>query len=158
MRSNINLNLKLGLFTAYIFSVVGYGSEAWTYSKVIKEKLHAFEMWCYRRILKISWMERVTNKKVLETIGHQRVLVNERKKRKMRFAGHIIRGSYGFLARLILEGMTDGKRDRGRQRRAWGDDVKEWSGYESIRRAKRHSEDRDSWRVMVANLLIEDGT
>ena len=116
MRSNINLNLKLRLFTAYIFSVVGYGSEAWTYSKVIKEKLHAFEMWCYRRILKISWMERVTNKKVLETIGHQRVLVNEMIKRKMRFAGHIMRGSYGFLARLILEGMTDGKRDRGRQK------------------------------------------
>ena len=93
---------------------------------------------------------------MLETIGHQRVLVNEMVKRKMRFAGHIIRGSSGFLARLVLEGMIDGKRDR--ERRTLGDNVKEWSGCESIGRAKRYSEDRDSWRVMVANLLIEDGT
>ena len=76
----------------------------------------------------------------------------------MRFTGHIMRGSSGFLARLVLIGMVDGKRDRGRQRRTWGDDVKEWSGCESIGRAKRYSEDRDGWRVMVANLLIEDGT
>ena len=74
----------------------------------------------------------------------------------MRFAGHIVRGSSGFLARLVSEGMSDGKRDRGRLRRTLGDDVKEWSGCESIRRAKRHSEDRNGWRVMVANLLIED--
>ena len=47
---NINLNLKLMLLKTYIFAVVGYGSEALTYSRVIKEKLHAFEMWCYRRI------------------------------------------------------------------------------------------------------------
>ena len=76
----------------------------------------------------------------------------------MRFTGHIMRGSSGFLARLVLIGMVDGKRDRGRQRRTLGDDVKEWSGCESIGRAKRYSEDRDGWRVMVANLLIEDGT
>ena len=54
--------------------------------------------------------------------------------------------------------VSDGKRDMERQRRAWGDDVKEWSGRESIEGAKGNSEDRDSWRVMVANLLIEDGT
>ena len=77
-------------------------------------------MWCYRRILKISWTERVTNKKVLETVGHQKVLVNEMIKRKMIFAGHIMMGSSGFLERLVLEGMIDGKRDRGRQRRTWG--------------------------------------
>ena len=65
----------------------------------------------------MSWTEKVTNKKVLETTGHQRVLVNEMIKRKMRFTGHITRGSSRFLAKLVLEGMTDGKRYRGRQRR-----------------------------------------
>ena len=108
--------------------------------------------------LKISWTEKVTKRKVLETIGLKRVLVNEMIKRKMRFNGHIMRGSSGFLARLVLEGMIDGKRDRGRQRRTWGHDVKEWIRCESIGRARRYSEERDSWRVMVANLLIEDGT
>ena len=79
-------------------------------------------------------------------------------KRKMRFAGHIIRGSSRFLGRLVLEGMIDRKRDRGRHRRTWGDDVKEWSGCGSIGRAKQYSVDRDSWRVVVASRLIEDGT
>ena len=104
-------------------------------------------MWGYKRILKISWTEKVTNKKVLETIGHQRVLVNEMIKRKMRFAGHIIEdhpGSWQGLRFRVHPG-------------SWYD-VKERSGCESIGRAKRYSEDTDSWRVMVANLLIEDGT
>ena len=101
MTSNINLNLKLRLLKTYIFTVVGHGSEAWTHRKVIKEKLHASEM-SYRRIMKISWTEKVTNKKVLETIRHQRVLVNEMIQRKTRFAGHIMVGSSGFLARVVL--------------------------------------------------------
>ena len=79
-------------------------------------------------------------------------------KRKMRFAGHIIRGSSGLLPRFVLEGMIEGKRDRERQSRTWGDDVKEWSGCQSIGSAKRMSEDKRRWRVMVTNLLIEDGT
>ena len=85
--------------------------------------------------MKISLTERVISKKVLETVGYQRVLVNTMIKRKMGFAFHIMRGSSGFLARLVLEGMIDGKRDMGRQRRTLGNDVKEWIRCESIGRA-----------------------
>ena len=61
---------------------------------------------------------------------------------------------------VFLEGMIGGKRDRGRQRRTWGDDVKEWSGWQSIGGVNRMSEDKKKWRVMVmvTNHLIEDGT
>lgn len=158
LRGNIDLNLKKRLLKTYIFSVVGYASEAWTYSKKIINKLHAFEMWCYRRLLKISWTEKVSNKRLLERIGNKMILVEELFKRKMRFAGHIMRGSSGQLTQLVLEGMIDGQRDRGRQRRTWGEDIKEWSGSKSIEIAKRRSENRRNWRVMVTNLLIEDGT
>ena len=155
LRSNINLNLKKRLLKTYIFSVVGYASEAWTFSKKITDKLHAFEMWCYRRLLKISWTEKVTNIEVLKRMGNKKTLVEDLMKRKMRFAGHVMRGSSGQLPNLVLEGVIEGKRDR---EELGGGDVKEWSGSNSIGVAKRRSENRKSWRVMVANLLIEDGT
>ena len=158
LRRDINLKLKLRILKIYIFSVVGYGSEAWTFSSTVKEKINAMEMWCYRRILKISWKDMISNEKVLDMIGKRKSLLQDQIKRKIRFAGHIMRGSSGFLPRLVLEGMIEGKRDRGRQRRTWGDDVKEWSGCQSIGSAKRMSEDKRRWRVMVTNLLIEDGT
>ena len=74
----------------------------------------------------------ISNEKVLDMIGKRKSLLEDLIKRKMRFAEHIMRGSSGLLPRLVLEGMIEGKRDRGRQRRAWGDDVKEWSGCQSI--------------------------
>ena len=74
------------------------------------------EMLCYRRILQISWKEMISNEKELDMIGKRKSLLQDLIKRKMRFAGHIMRGSSRFLPRLILEGMIEGKRDRGRQK------------------------------------------
>ena len=138
--------------------MVGYGSEAWNFSSTVNEKINAMEMWCYRRILKISWEEMISDEKVLDIIGKRKSLLQDLIRRKMRFAGHIMRGSSGLLPRLVLEGMIEEKRDRGRQGRTWGDDVKEWSGCQSIGSAKRMYGDKRRWRVMVTNLLIEDGT
>ncbi|KAG1665850.1 Rab GTPase-activating protein 1 [Nymphon striatum] len=76
----------------------------------------------------------------------------------MRFAGHVMRGSSGDLLNLILEGSIEGVRDRGRQRRTWGDDVKEWSRTTSIGDAKRTAESRENWRGIVANLRNGEGT
>ncbi|KAG1686946.1 dCTP pyrophosphatase 1 [Nymphon striatum] len=64
--------------------------------------------------------------------------------RKMRFAGHVLRGSSGELANLVLEGTIDGKRDRGKQRRTWSDDVKNWSRTGNLGKAKRKAKDK-SW-------------
>ncbi|KAG1711240.1 Protein RMD5 A [Nymphon striatum] len=77
---------------------------------------------------------------------------NRLKERKMRFAGHVMRDSSGDLLNLILEGSIEGVWDRGRQRRTWGDDVKEWSRTTSIGDAKRTAESRENWRGIVANL------
>ena len=90
--------------------MVGYGSEAWTFSSTIKEKINAMKIGCYRRILEISWKEMISNEKVLDMIGKRKSLLQYHINRKMRFAGHIMRGS----------SMIEGKRDRGRQRRTWG--------------------------------------
>ncbi|GFR89986.1 eukaryotic translation initiation factor 3 subunit F [Elysia marginata] len=79
-------------------------------------------------------------------------------KRKLRYAGHIMRGSSGPLLKLSLEGTIEGKRGQGRPRRNWMDDVNEWSGSTSYGDTKRKAENREDWRDMVANLQTEDGT
>ena len=79
-------------------------------------------------------------------------------KRKLRFAGHILRGSSGQLAQIVVEGFIEGKRDRGRQHRTWGNDIKEWTKSEDLGVAKRRSEDRDSWRIMCTTFRHEDVT
>ncbi|GFR92059.1 eukaryotic translation initiation factor 3 subunit F [Elysia marginata] len=79
-------------------------------------------------------------------------------KRKLRYTGHIMRGSSGPLLLLSLEGKIEGKRRQERPRRNWMDDAKEWSGSTSYGDTKRKAENREEWRDMVANLRNEDGT
>ena len=69
LRGNVNIKLKLRLLKCYVFSVLAYASETWTYSMEIKRKKRAFEMWTYRRLLKISWTRRVTNESVKQRVN-----------------------------------------------------------------------------------------
>ena len=66
MRRNISFKTKMRVLNTYVFSMLNYGCECWTWNKAMRKKVNAFEMWCYRRILKISWKDRVTNKEVLK--------------------------------------------------------------------------------------------
>ena len=68
LRRNINIGLKLRLLNVYIFSVLSYASETWTYSNTINNKIKSFEMWCYRRILRVSWKDHVTNREILQRV------------------------------------------------------------------------------------------
>lgn len=115
LRRNLTLNLKKSLLRTYIFSVVGYGSETWTYSKAVIEKLKSFEMWCYRRMLRISWTEKVTNEEVKRRMGIRESMVEEMMRKKMRFAGHMMRGSSGNMARLVIEGSIEEKRQEDKE-------------------------------------------
>ncbi|KAG1653599.1 hypothetical protein GQR58_025468 [Nymphon striatum] len=137
-----------------------FGCENWTYNKEITNTIRAFEYWTYRRILTISWTDRITNEKVLQLMRTEEILLKRLKERKVRFAGHVMRGSSGDLLNLILEveGSIEGVRNRGRQRRTRGDDVKEWSRTTSIGDAKRTAESRENWRGIVANLRNGEGT
>ncbi|KAG1667441.1 putative uncharacterized transposon-derived protein F52C9.6 [Nymphon striatum] len=139
-------------------ALVSYGAESWTFSKEVIRRIRAFEGWCYRRVLKISWKDHVTNEMVEEKMECKRELVRGIGQRKMRFAGHVLRGSSGELSNLVLEGTIDGKRDRGKQRRTWSDDVKNWSRTGNLGKAKRKAEDKSLWHSIVVNLRIEDDT
>ncbi|KAG1680488.1 Methylcrotonoyl-CoA carboxylase subunit alpha, mitochondrial [Nymphon striatum] len=124
LRKDLKIKVKKKILHTYIFSIVSYGAESYTFSKEVIRRIRAFEGWCHRRVLKISWKDHVTNEIVEEKMECKRELVTGIGQRKMRFAEYVLRGSSGELANLVLEGTIDGKRDRGKQRRTWSDDVK----------------------------------
>ena len=153
-RRDININLKKRMLDCYVKSVMSYGCESWTYSKTIQNKIDAFQLWCYRRMLKIRYTDHVTSTRVKEIIGVERNWSEDLARRKLRYAGHIMRGSSGGLVQLVLEGYIEGKKGRGRLRRIWGDDIKEWSNCKTIGKAKRLSENKPSWQNVVRNFRI----
>ena len=146
LRNNVRMKTKKKVLTCYIYSVLMYGCESWTITKEIKRRLEAFEMWCYRRILKISWRDRVTNEEVLRRVGEKRKLYQSISRRKLKFAGHVMRGSGGEMIKNIIEGSVEGKRSRGRQRKTWMDDIKEWMGESNYGLVKRRMEDKPGYR------------
>lgn len=86
----------------------------------VEERLEAFEMWLYRRILRISWKDKVTNVIVLERMNKEREVMNTVKKRKLEYFGHIMRNEKKYdLLITILQGKVYGKQGPGRRRISW---------------------------------------
>jgi hypothetical protein len=79
-----------------------YGSEAWTITAAEQKRPEAMEMWCYRRMLKIKWTERITNEEVLRRVGEKRNIMNTVRRRRGRYIGYILRHSS--LLKTVLEG------------------------------------------------------
>ena len=132
-----------------------YGAESWTLTKVTSDKLEAFEVWLYKRMLKISWKEHKTTGEVLHKIKTKRPFLNTIKKRKCQYFGHIIRGNG--VQRLLIEGKINGRIGRGRPRTMWTDNIKEWTKI-SYNDCIRVAQGRERWRSMTADLLTTDGT
>ena len=138
-----------------------YGCETWTLKKDIVKRIDAFEMWIYRRMLGITYRDRVTSVEVLRRMDFALSFVERIAKRKMKYAGHVMRGSSGRLTLNILEGHIEGRRRVGRPRRGWIDDIKNWTDptggggvgvtYGDL---KRSAENRERWRELVRRTEI----
>ena len=100
----------------------------------------------FRRIAKISWKDRVTNEEVLHKLGVKKELLTKTKTHKLSYFGHVTR--HENIQKTILTGRIEGKRGRGRPRRQWGDDVKEWTGMQ-LSECMSLAKDREAWRVMA---------
>ena len=124
----ITIVTKKRLVEALLFPVALYGCEAWTTKKTDRKKMEAFELWCWRRMLRISWTERVTKEReVLDKAAGkgQKILSLEAiaLKRKMSYFGRIVRKNEG-IENIMMTAMSKGKRRRGKQRTKWLDGVK----------------------------------
>ena len=111
---NVDLGTRIRLLKCYVWSTLLYGCETWTVSKTMEARLEAAEMWFYRRMLKVSWVEKVSNTEVLRRAGVQQDLVLKIIHRQISFIGHVLRK--GQLEEAALTGRIQGKRARGRQR------------------------------------------
>ena len=121
----------------------------------MEAKIEAFEMWSYRRIMRISWKEMKSNAEVVKMVGLKNTeLVLSIKKKKLAYYGHVRRQHS--LQKLALEGKVDGKRSRGRRRKSWAGNVSEMTKMRMAQcSVKTLSLDRSEWRTMVSNLYVE---
>ncbi len=145
---------ELRIMRCYAWSVLLYGAEIWTISQSMKQRLEAYEAWLLRRMMRVSWKAKITNKKIFEMAGVNRSLILTIKKRQLRYFGHVVR--HDSLQKTIMTGKIAGKRDRGRQRRKWTDGIAEWMGLakQDIFHA---AHDREGWRSRIADLRNGDG-
>ena len=143
---NIRLVTKSRLVKALVFPVATYGCEAWTHNKAQKAKLTTFEMWCWRRMLRVPWTARRTNASVLEEVGHDTMLELKVLRIKLSYFGHVVRGDG--LEKAVMLGMGNGSRSRGRPRRRWLDELLEITGLR-LQALIEAAGERDGWRRLV---------
>ena len=152
---NISLASKVKLMRTLILFTLLYACESCTLTAEIERRIQALKMRCYRRLLKISYKDHVTNEEVRNriqnAIGVHDDLLTMVKKRKLRWYGHISKSSG--MAKTVLQGTVKGARNRGRQKKRWEDNIKEWTGM-GFGDSLRAAEDREGWKGIVATLSV----
>jgi hypothetical protein len=148
----ISIDTKTRVLKCYVWSILLYGSECWTISKEMEKRLEATEMWFLRRMLNVPWTARETNESILKRTKSKRLLINTIRYRQLKFLGHIIRK--GCIEHLVLSGKINGKKDRGRPRIKYLENMNLWiekQGYTKID-FLHAAQDRKNWRIMLANV------
>ena len=118
----ITLSTKVHIVKAMIFPVAMYGSESWTIKKADHQRIDAFELWCWRRLLRVPWTARRTNLSILWEINPEYSLEGQILKLRLQYFGHLMRREDS-LEKTLMLGKCEGKRRRGRQRMSWLDSV-----------------------------------
>ena len=113
---------KVHLVKAMVFPVVMYRCESWTIKKAEHQRIDAFELWCWRRLLRIPWTARRSNQFILKEISPGCSLEGLMLKLKLQYFGHLIQRAYSFEKTLMLE-KTEGRRRSGQQRMRWLDGI-----------------------------------
>ena len=112
---DITLPTKIRLVKAMVFPLVMYGCESWTIKKAERRRIDAFELWCWRRLLRVPWTARRSNRSILKEISPGCSLKGLMLKLKLQYIGHLMRRTDSFEKTLML-GKIAGRRRRGRQR------------------------------------------
>ena len=113
---------KVCLVKSMAFPVVMYGCESWTINKAERQRIDAFELWCWRRLLRLPWSARRSNQSILKEISPEYSLEGLMLKLKLHYFGHLMQRADSFEKTLVL-GKIEGRRKRGRQRMRWLDGI-----------------------------------
>ena len=119
---DITLPTKVCLVKAMVFPVVFYGCECWTVKRAERQRIDAFELWCWRRLLRVPWIARRSNQSILKEISSEYLLEGLMLKLRLQYFGHLMR-RVDSLEKTLMLGWIGGRRRRGRQRMRWLDGI-----------------------------------
>ena len=119
---DITLWTKVHRVKAVFFPLVMYRCESWTIKKVEHQRIDAFELWCWRRLLRVPWTARRSNQSIVMEINAEYSLEGMMLKLKLQYFGHLVQ-KVNSLAKTLMLGKTEGRRRRGQQRMRWLDAI-----------------------------------